>query len=263
MAVLGLPSTAAARTFPTAAAARVLPTSSPSAGLSTIPYAGITLTTLLARIRERLLATFWTDAELTLYVQEGLRIWNTLTGYYRERADVTLAASQAHYTLAEEVEDAMALLRVDTASAHLDATSLQELGEFEPTYQSTAAGTPTHWLPIGMNLFALYPQASGSFAVTLDYCRMAPVPVLGEDYIQLGGEDLVALIDYVTWMARFKEGGQELQDAMPLFQNFLRQAAKHNSRLLASAIFRRLLGLPAGGQPPARPDALASTPYRR
>lgn len=261
MAIVGLPSIPVARIFPLPPSARIFPVS--PAAVSNAPYSSSSLATVLLRVRERLLYDFWTDAELTLYIQEGLRIWNTLTGYYRERVPITFAATSTQYDVPTLITDGLTVLRLDTASAHLDGVALSEIGEFAPTYQSTAAGTPLTWIPMGLNQIALYPQPAVAFDATVDYIRQAPVPLVASDNIQMGEEDLAALVDYATWAARLKEGGQELQDAMPLLQAFLRQAGKYNSRLLSSSIYRKLIGMPAGGQDNLRPDSRTSAPFRR
>lgn len=263
MATLSFPTIPAARVFPLAATARVFPLSAPSVVLTTSPYTVSTLSTLLGRIREQLIASFWSDAELTLYVQDGLRLWNTLTLYYREQESASFLASQPFYDMVQLIEDYMICLRIQNVTYTLEPISIEEIGAYIPAYQSTTATVvPKQWIPMGLNLIALYTQISVTNSMTVDYIRLAPVPSNLSDYVQLGEEDMSALIDFVVFMAHLKEGGSELTTAVPRMQNFLKQAAKYNSKLLNSGIYRKMIGMAAGGQPNQRPDDLDRTPTR-
>jgi hypothetical protein len=65
-------------------------------------YTATTLTQALALLAGRLMdPTFvhWTAAELTIYVQQALRTWNALTGFYRDRDSFTTTVNQPIYDL--------------------------------------------------------------------------------------------------------------------------------------------------------------------
>jgi hypothetical protein len=84
---------------------------------------------------------------------------------------------------------------------------------------------------------------------------VAQVPSADGDYIQVGEQDMDAIIDYVSFAARIKEGGSETVEAGRALQNFLKQAASRNSSITNCSSYRRLLGLPIGGQVNQRSDA--------
>jgi len=65
-------------------------------------YTATTLTQALALLGGRLMdPTFvrWTEAELTIYLQQALRTWNALTGFYRERESFTTTVNEPIYDL--------------------------------------------------------------------------------------------------------------------------------------------------------------------
>ena len=68
------------------------------------PYAYSTLTQVLAQISLRLddpNNVRWSTAELTLYLQEALRTWQSLTGYWRNRFVFNLVLDETFYDLAQ------------------------------------------------------------------------------------------------------------------------------------------------------------------
>lgn len=220
-------------------------------------YNTTTRGTLRQRVRERLLQNWWTDTELNLLINEALRMWGSFTGFYRQRSSVTFTSAQTDYPVTGVDPNCYAVLRIDlTSGIHLDPVAIEELGQFNPTWYNDTATAPTGWVPLGLNHIALYPVLTGSVTTTVDNLYFAPLPANDSVFIQVGEEDMDAIIDYIQFAANIKVGGDELQVALQLLNNFLQQCAKYNSRLLNSAIFRRVLGMPSGGQVNQRPRDL-------
>jgi hypothetical protein len=66
------------------------------------PYQYISLSTLRQQLANRLydgLMVFWSSAELTVYVQEALRTWNSLTGYWRGDFTAPTVSSSTWYDI--------------------------------------------------------------------------------------------------------------------------------------------------------------------
>ncbi len=260
MAIVTFPTIATSRLFPRPFASRRFPINS---FLYTILNTSYTTTTRLAlrnRIRERVFNRFWTDDELNAWITEGLRIWNTLTGYWRITTSQLIGQNTTFYNLADNLEDYMILLRASLVDTHLTLTTLKEFDELNPNWQSTTAGTLTLGAPLGFNMIAFNPPPLADVEVIFDCIRVAPTPEVDTDIIQMGEEDINALIDYVHFTLAFKEGGSELQTAMPFLQNFLSQASKYNAKLSAISVFRKFLGLPGNTQ--TRPIHLQRMPPR-
>ena len=67
-----------------------------------LPYAYIPLSTLRQQLANRLFdasMVFWSSAELTVYVQEALRTWNALTGYWRGDFTAQTVSSNTWYDI--------------------------------------------------------------------------------------------------------------------------------------------------------------------
>jgi hypothetical protein len=227
-----------------------------------MPYASITRSTIRTRVSERLVTSFWVTAELNAYINEALRVWNVLTGYNRNiHSSGSLTADQVFYTTTDLGSTALCILRIEGPSnTTLDNITLKQLDLMVPTWYSTAAGTSAYWAHIGLNNVILYPKSSGSFSFNAYALDLMIVPAADGDYIQVGDEDITAIIDYIIFIARLKEGGKEFQESTKLLQNFLRAAAKYNAKLLQTSIYRRIMGFPA--QEPARPRRLEHMPPR-
>lgn len=89
----------------------------------------------------------------------------------------------------------------------------------------TVSGVPKRILTMGHNLVGLWPPAGipptgGSYTVTLDVVRNAPIPVELSDPLQVGNEILNDLLDYAQHLAALKEGPQAMQASMGLLDQF-------------------------------------------
>lgn len=105
-----------------------------------------------------------------------------------------------------------------------------------PHWQSLP-GTPTD-LGIAGDHMALRPVPdSASHSVVLDLVRKAPQPAIGAagdtSQIEVGREDLGALLDGAQALALFKQGGVAIDDAARLMRSMTSAAVRYNSRLAA------------------------------
>jgi hypothetical protein len=115
--------------------------------------------------------------------------------------------------------------------------SLADLDAFFPSW-GVGTGSPTNVSMAGLNMLgvARVPDA-GPYSITLDVVRNAPVPVLDADLIQIGREVVDAILGYAQHLAMLKQGGVEFQQTIPLYQNFVRQAAIYNDKLKAQSVY--------------------------
>lgn len=111
-----------------------------------------------------------------------------------------------------------------------------ELDANNPDWENTT-GTPI-MLGINHHLMTLYPRPTVNVVVTLDVLRPAPIPVFAGDFVQLGQEELNALLDYGQHIATFKEGGMEFEMTQRNRVNFMTLAKDYNDKLLALAFYR-------------------------
>lgn len=146
--------------------------------------------------------------------------------------------------------------RIVNAAINEQMTFVQPVGDldaFQPTWEVTA-GAPTMIGSAGLNMIALaVPPDAGPYSVSLDVVRNAPVPSADTDKIQIGREDLDAVLDYAQHLAAFKMGGQEFMATMPLYQRFIRQAGIYNDRLRATSMYLSAIQAQSWSETKVRP----------
>lgn len=106
-----------------------------------------------------------------------------------------------------------------------------------------SSGQPDAAAMAGLNLLALkdVPDA-GPYGITCDVVRKAPIPAADGDFLQLGEQELNAVLGYAQHEAAFKQGGAEFQATIPLYENFARLATVYNERLRAAVTYAEVLG---------------------
>jgi len=114
------------------------------------------------------------------------------------------------------------------------ATSLNDMDAYTPGWQGRSTGTPTD-LAFTSDFAVLRPVPDGAYSVVLDVIRNAPIPASDSANVQLGREQLDAILDYGEHLAAFKMGGMEFEITMRLLQNFMAQAAEYNHHVAAAA----------------------------
>lgn len=211
-----------------------------------------TLAQVQSKVYDRLQQSpFWTPAEVIGFINESLRLWSILTGYWKKRLPLTTQSTLPYYSLASYLTFGM---RVEFNSVPLIQSSVTNWDKGYPEWEGNPS-SPVEWAPIGLSLIAIRPaDAIGNNSLVLDGVANAPVLVNAADFIDIGAEELNALLGYCQYLAAFKEGGQEFESAIPLYQAFLKAAAVKNEKLNASNVFRRAMGLDTdlAGQHPRR-----------
>lgn len=103
-------------------------------------------------------------------------------------------------------------------------------------------GVPLYWAPDGLDWVALSPAPRGG-AIWIEGYKEPPVLAKVTDYIDLGDEELVRILDFAQWYLSFKEGPAEaLENTQILLDNTLEAGALRNSRIRQSALYREYMG---------------------
>jgi len=220
-----------------------------------VPYTNYTLTQLIGLLDNQLGASadvWWTTAEKTLYINEGLRVFNALTGYWKQTDEpLVTVADQVWYTLPGTITSGM---RVSFNGVPMTPSSLNDMDQGQPYWESettvsggTVPSTPQMWGIGAMNLIAIWPADHvGGNSLLVDGIAVTPVLVNGGDYIDIGDEELNGLLAYWQHIAMFKDAGPTFEASIPQFQDFLKSAATRNSMLMASSLFRTAMGVDDG-----------------
>lgn len=169
--------------------------------------------------------------------------WGALADLLSRRGQA-FDAARADYCQ-QRWQQAEELIRISpcafTAAINEEMTFIQPIGDldaFNPTWEETN-GFPTQIGTAGFNLIALSPPPDSTqpYSVTLDVVRNAVIPSSDGDFIQLGREEVDAILDYAVHLAAFKMGGQEFLSTIPLYQNFVNHAGIYNDRLRGSSLY--------------------------
>lgn len=190
---------------------------------------------------------FWSNEEARTAINEALRVWNMLTGMWKRRETITTIANQVWYSLTSTM---VYELRMDFGMKPMELTSITDLNngrpgwEGESTLTTGAPAKPTLFAPAGLTLVGIWPaDAAGGNQLVLDSVRQTPVLVNDTDCMDYPNSDFSTLLGFALHVASFKEGGRRFSSTQRYRREFLMAAAQLNSRLKASAFFRREMGL--------------------
>lgn len=192
--------------------------------------------------------TFWRDTELNFYLQEGLRFFNLLLGYWKTRVTLTTGPATIWYALPNAINSG---LRVTWQGQPLLPCSAFDMdyGRDGWENETTASGgdvptQPVFYIPGGLNLLGIWPgDAAGNNQLVIDGLTFTPILANDSDFVDIGQEELTGLLDLCQAIAVFKEGGKEFQDSQGQLQTFMKFAAEKNAMFMASAAWRAFLGI--------------------
>jgi hypothetical protein len=161
------------------------------------------------------------------------------------RDDLRAKYCEGRYKLGKKMlQNTAALLALRVNNVPLQIDAVQAADTYNPAWQSEAAATPTNAYQAGLNLIALAPAPWSLASITATVVQNAPLPAGPSDYVQLSEDVLDTLLDYAQHLAMFKCGGAEFTSSMPLLENFMREAAVANSKLMEMGAYTDyLLGL--------------------
>lgn len=213
-----------------------------------MPYQQYTLSQLQAKLQARLgNSTFFVSAELTIYLNEAVTLWQLLTGFWKiGKPDITKTTiGTVFYSVPAGMLSAM---RMEFNAQPMLQKSLAEMDKGSPGWQTDSASLASpkiaDWFPFGLGTVGVHP----SDYVTnndLGFVGMANAPVLSAagDYIDIGDEELKAILDCAVHLALFKIGGAEFQDSYRLFKGFIEAASQRNSLLKSTSLYRHWMGI--------------------
>jgi hypothetical protein len=214
-----------------------------------MPYQQTTWATLRQRLQDKWEdVPFWTDAEALLAFNEGLRVWNTLTGWWKRRITVATTANTIRYTLPGTL---VYRTRVEFNGQAMFNSSVPDLdnGRWRWMIEHTTSGNgvptrPMLWAPLSLQKIVIWPaDAGGGNTLTLDGVSATPVLVNTTDYLDIGEDTVTVLLGYALHAAALKKAGPYFAATQKFFRSFLMAAAEENDQLKTSQVYRRYLGL--------------------
>lgn len=215
-----------------------------------MPYQQTTLLSLQTQLASRTEGNpWWSAEEARLAVNEGLRIWNALTGFWVTKFYPGVVPNDPYVALPNAMTQAT---RVLWNGIPLEKCSLTDLDYGIPNWRNAVSGVsphpsrPSYWAPVALTLLVIYPADNGlDFPASMEVAGVHDTPILTApgDFVDLGEEELDILLAYAQHVLAFKVGGQRLVDSYAGWIGLLKAAAAENSQIAASAFYRRLLGL--------------------
>ncbi len=218
-----------------------------------------TLAALEARLARRTeQATFWTSSSAQFALNEALRVWNLMTGTARQTVSVLTVVDDPYIDLpVPQSWLKVTRVSVPTPFRELNPTSLAGLDasfpgwEKQTTLTASGVGTaPRYWAPAGVTRIAVYPAdtavlsgGNGPRTLAVDGISCASVLAADSDFLDVGDEELTAILGYALHVLSFSKGAAALAGTQPLYLAFLKAAAARNGVFAASSIYRTIIGL--------------------
>lgn len=212
-------------------------------------YAQAQLSTLRTLLQNKLDGTpFYSNEEARIAINEALRVWNAMTGFWKGRATAVTTINVQWVTVPSSLTFST---RVEIASTGIDKSSLFEMDMGRPGWErqktNTGGNVPTNikvWMPAGLKKIAIWPiDAIGGTTLTFDGVAQTPVLVNDADYIDIGYEELSTLLGYALHILAFKAGGEMFTKTRFMLDDFRKAALTKNAELAASEPYLKLLGL--------------------
>lgn len=203
-------------------------------------YQAYTLEDLKQQLVDRSDETaFWNDTEAKDALNEALMVWNSMTGYWKERAVFDTTVGQNTYELPSSI---LFGFRVEHNSVPMAPSSLSEMDSGKPGWD-TQTGTPRIWIPLDLNTIIIWPTPTVLGTLTVDGIAATPQLVYGPDFIQMGSDALDPIVGYALHVLALKEGGERFEASMKYFEEFIAAAGELNNQLEKSEMFRHFMGL--------------------
>lgn len=125
-------------------------------------------------------------------------------------------------------------LQVNDVPVGLDA--LDDWDTYDSPWQNTS-GEPMGGAMAGFNILGLNKVPDGVYGLSVDVVQKAPIPVDDAALVQVGQEDLDAILAIAEHAGDFKMAGAEFSQSVKLYQQAMAQAAIYNGRLMEAAPF--------------------------
>ena len=191
----------------------------------------------LGELRQRVLERLDDDGtyysidfgEVDRALNAAQNIFALLTLCNEKTVAFSLLGGQTFYTIRNNITDYIVPLRVTMVNTgtRLRPITIHQLdGRFGSAWRATT-GTPTHYVAMGYDLLAVYPQPAGGTAINITYAAAPSQLGAADQLFEIPAEQQVHLVDFAIWWLRLKEGGEELQTATQYLQRFIEAADKY------------------------------------
>ena len=147
------------------------------------------------------------------------------------------------------------LMEVQVNDVPVRTDALYDWDTFQSEWQNSVGQPRVAALP-GFSMLALNPVPNAVFGISADAVIKAPVPVLDADPIDIGREDLEAILNLAEHAGSFKQGGSEFSQGMALYKAAEESAKVYNSRIEEFSLFSEQMKDRARQEADKRPSRL-------
>jgi hypothetical protein len=221
-----------------------------------MPFQAVTLATLISRLQSKwdggvVSMPFWSNAEAIFAINEALQWYNLYTGIWKQRVVITTIANQVYYATPTPL---IYNARLEFNGQSLAQSYLSDIDNGHYTWEGETTDTvgvpsaPQVWLPIGLQLFALWPtDAIGNNSILIDGVMNTPTLTLPTDTVNLDNSEIDALLGEALYISTFKDPGRSPRSAQ-WHADFTNTVQAHNGRLKAANAFRSAGGTDLNAQ---------------
>lgn len=143
------------------------------------------------------------------------------------------ATKPAFYRMMLTYSDWLLPLRVRIVGAgKLIPSTVAQLAEFDDTWTKTI-GTPTRYSLTGFDLLGVYKQPSAATSLSITYARTPVMLQLDADVPEIPERYHNSLIDGAIPILRVKEGAQEWQKTLPLWDRYMENIGEMAEKIRA------------------------------
>lgn len=190
---------------------------------------------------------YWTNGDMDDAINEALRVWNMLTGYWKTTLNITSVANQHYYELSTNLTLATTFSYLNNPMAEESAKGLDN---GRPTWQGENVNTgldvpsiPKNWVRHGCRLIAIWPAlAANGLTIVAEGVAKTPVLTNANDYIDIGQDELAYIEGYALHRCSFKLGGDIWKSTFKYYREFIEGAAIRSELLKASSFYRKVMG---------------------
>jgi len=214
----------------------------------------ITLATLRTRLFERVdVSQHWVNAEALIKINDAIRFWNVLTGYWRKsQTKIIQPASDPYNFLTGDMTWPLRMELLTGADRLVEKTSIAAMDMGIPGWEGQSLGDTglpdriTFWAPRSLQHFVVWPKPAvppGGTAVTVIFDGIAETPVLVADGDFLDLEDDVhdVILDYAAHLLQFKDGGPKFFSTAGTYQALIALAGDYNEQLRSTTIYKEAM----------------------
>jgi len=150
------------------------------------------------------------------------------------------------------VASARSIIRATSSNTPMPIDSLAAIDSSMP-YWRNQAGTPVVG-GVMYDILAVAPISDTAYPITVDLCISAPIPLAGDEFVQLGKEDMRQILDYAGHVMTFKCGGKEFENTFDQYDGFMKAVEGRNQLTAAKIMYLSAVMGQAQKETTERPD---------